>query len=91
MANHKSALKRIRQNKKRYVHNRIYRNRTRTLIKQARAAISSEELEQAREATQKAVRDLDMAASRGIIHKRNAARRKSRLMKHLASLESQAS
>jgi small subunit ribosomal protein S20 len=88
MANHKSALKRIRQNEKRRENNRTFRNRTRTLIKQARAAIASGNVEEAREATHTAVRDLDKLASRGIIHNKNAARRKSRLMSQLASLES---
>ncbi len=87
MANHKSALKRIRQNEKRRLHNRAYRNRTRTLVKKARAAIESGNLDEAREATRIAARDLDKLASRGIAHKRNAARRKSRLMKQLAVLE----
>jgi len=91
MANHKSALKRIRQNEKRRIYNRHYRNRARTLVKQARQTIQSgDDLQIAREATRKAVRDLDKAASRGVIHKRNAARRKSRLMKQLAQLEAQA-
>ena len=88
MANHKSALKRIRQNEKRRVHNRTYRNRARTLVKQARASIEDGNVEEAKEATRVAIRDLDMAASRGIIHAKNAARRKSRLMKQLAQLES---
>lgn len=88
MATHKSALKRIRQNEKRRLHNRTYRNRARTLVKQARAAIDSGDLEEARKATRVAVRDLDKLASRGVVHKRNAARRKSRLMKQLARLES---
>lgn len=89
MANHKSALKRIRQSEKRRVHNRIYRNRARTLVKQARASIDSGEVQEAIEATRQAVRDLDKAASRGIIHRNNAARRKSRLMKQLAALQAQ--
>ena len=88
MATHKSAFKRIRQNEKRRLHNRIYRNRARTLVKKARAAIASGNVEEAKAATRLAVRDLDMAASRGTIHARNAARRKSRLMKQLAQLES---
>jgi small subunit ribosomal protein S20 len=87
MANHKSAIKRIRQNEKRREHNRTYRNRARTLIKQARTAIESGNVEEAKEATRVAIRDLDMAASRGIVHAKNAARRKSRLMKQLAQLE----
>ena len=87
MANHQSALKRIRQNRKRYIHNRTFRSRTRTLVKNAESTISSGDLEAAREATQTAVRDLDKLASRGVIKKENAARRKSRLMRKLASLE----
>lgn len=89
MANHQSALKRIRQTKKRYVHNRIYRNRARTLVKKARALIDNGDVEAAREATMTAVRDLDKLASRGVVKKNNAARRKSRLMKQLAALEAQ--
>ena len=88
MANTKSALKRIRQNVKLRVHNRHYRNRTRTLIKQAREAIESGDVNEAREATDRAVRDLDKLASRGVVHKRNASRRKSRLMKQLNKLAS---
>lgn len=97
MANTKSALKRQRQNEKRRLHNRMFRNRARTLVKKARAALTvlntaadakKEEAAQSAEAAVRiAVRDLDKAASRGTIHKRNAARRKSRLMKQLAALK----
>jgi small subunit ribosomal protein S20 len=86
MANHKSALKRARQNAKRRVLNRTFRNRTRTMVKLARGAIKAGGESEAIEATRQAVRDLDKSASRGIIHKNNAARRKSRLMKTLAAL-----
>lgn len=85
MANHKSALKRHRQSEKRRVHNRIFRTRVRTLVKKARTTLHGKSVEAAQEATRTAVRDLDMAASRGTIHPRNAARRKSRLMKQLAA------
>jgi small subunit ribosomal protein S20 len=88
MANHKSALKRIRQSEKRRVYNRMFRNRARTLVKKARTTISSGDVQEAIAATRAAVRDLDMAASRGVIHPRNAARRKSRLMKQLHALQS---
>lgn len=87
MANHKSAIKRHRQSEKRRLHNRIFRTRARTLVKKARVEISGGDLEAAQEATRIAVRDLDMAASKGVIHPRNAARRKSRLMKQLAALQ----
>lgn len=86
MANHKSALKRARQNTKRRVLNRTFRNRTRTMVKLARVAIKAGGESEAIEATRQAVRDLDKSASRGIIHKNNAARRKSRLMQKLAAL-----
>jgi small subunit ribosomal protein S20 len=89
MANHKSALKRIRQNNKLRVHNRVFRNRARTLVKKARESISDGDVQEAIAATRIAVRDLDKAASRGTIHPRNAARRKSRLMKQLATLQAQ--
>lgn len=85
MANHKSALKRIRQTEKRRLYNRNYRNRARTFVKKARVAIKTGN--SAVDAVRLAVQDLDKAASRGVIHPRNAARRKSRLMKQLASLE----
>lgn len=89
MANHKSALKRMRQNAKRYVYNRTWRNRSRTMVKAARTAMAGEnvDLEVAREQVRAAVRELDKAVSRGVLHKRNAARRKSRLMRQLAQLE----
>ena len=87
MATHKSAIKRIRQNEKRRIHNRTFRNRARTLVKKARVSMQGDDLDAAREATRAAVRDLDMLASRGTIHPKNAARRKSRLMKQLAAME----
>jgi small subunit ribosomal protein S20 len=87
MPNHKSAIKRMHQNEKRRLHNKTYRSRSRTLVKKARQAIESGNVASAEEAVQAAVKDLDMAASRGVIHARNAARRKSRLMQQLASLK----
>lgn len=76
----------MRQNEKRRIRNRTFRSRTRTFVKKARAAIKTGNVSNAADAVREAIRDLDMAASRGIIHKRNAARRKSRLMKQLAAL-----
>lgn len=89
MANIKSAIKRNRQNKKRRLHNRVYRGQARTFIRDARVSLVEENLEEARQATLKAVKALDKAAEKGVIHKNNAARRKSRLMKQLAALEKQ--
>ena len=87
MANIKSAIKRNKQNEKRRQRNRIFRGRARTYVKNARDVISSENLEEARAATLQAISALDKAAEKGILHKNNAARRKSRLMKQLAALE----
>ena len=89
MANLKSAIKRNRQNKKRRLRNRVYRGEARTYIRDARASMLAENLEEARVSTLKAVKALDKAAEKGVIHKNNAARRKSRLMKQLAALEKQ--
>ena len=89
MANIKSAIKRNRQNKKRRLRNRVYRGQARTFVRDARASLVEDNLDEAREATYKAVKALDKAAEKGVIHKNNAARRKSRLMKQLAALEKQ--
>ena len=86
MANIKSQIKRNRQNEKRRVHNRVYRGRARTFVAKARTAIASETPEAAKAAVAEAISQLDRAAGKGIIHKNNAARRKSRLMKRLATL-----
>lgn len=87
MPTHQSAIKRMRQNEKRRKYNKSYRTRARKLVKEARQAIASGEVNEAEEATREAVRMLDKIASKGIIHKRNAARRKGRLMSQLADLQ----
>ena len=87
MANIKSAIKRNKQNEKRRLQNRVFRGEARTLVKKARVAIASDEKEEAKAKVLAAVKALDKAASKGVIHKNNAARRKSRLMKQLVALE----
>ena len=87
MANIKSQIKRNRQNENRRVRNRIYRGRARTFVAHARQALESDNPETAKDAVIQAVSELDKAVGKGIIHKNNAARRKSRLMKRLAALE----
>ena len=86
LANIKSAIKRNKQNEKKRVANRIYRGSARTFITVARKAVSTGAAEDAKEATATAISSLDKAVAKGVIHKNNAARRKSRLMKHLAAL-----
>ena len=89
MANIKSQIKRNKQNEKRRQRNRVYAGRARTLVKKARLSIEGKEAENAAEATRLAISALDKAAEKGTIHKNNAARRKSRLMKRLAEVQSQ--
>lgn len=86
MANIKSQIKRNKQNEKRRLRNRFFRGAARKAISKARVAIESGETPEAREAVILAVKALDKAAEKGVIHKNNAARRKSRLMKRLTAL-----
>jgi len=83
LANTKSALKQARQNEKRRLRNRIYRSAARTYVKKVRRLVEEGKLEEARVAIVSAVKALDKAAEKGILHKNNAARRKSRLFKLL--------
>ena len=86
MANIKSQIKRNKQNEKRRIRNRVFVGRARTYVKKARLAIETGGQEEAEAATLQAISALDKAAEKGVIHKNNAARRKSRLMKHLNAL-----
>lgn len=83
MANIKSSAKRARQNLKRRAHNRYYGTTARTFIKKARLQIESKDLDGAEATVQQAIKALDKAAQKGVIHANNAARRKSRLVKAL--------
>ncbi len=83
MANHKSALKRIRSSEKRRQRNRVTRGTARSAVKRARVSIGGKDMAVAAVAVGDAVSALDKAAAKGVIHKNNAARRKSRLMRQL--------
>lgn len=87
LANIRSAIKRNRQNGKRRLHNRVYRGNARTQIRKARVAIAEGNKDAAVAEVNQAIKKLDRAAAKGIIHKNNAARRKSRLVKQLATLK----
>ena len=86
MANLKSAIKRVRQNAKRRVRNRQVSSKTRTFVKRAHESIAAGDKDAATGAVNAAVRQLDRAAQKGVIHRNNSARRKSRLMKKLNAL-----
>ena len=66
--------------------NRAIRSNTRTFVAKARNTIASGDQDLASNAVKQAVKSLDKAAKRGVIHSNNAARRKSRLVKKLNSI-----
>lgn len=79
MANHKSALKRIRQNDKRRLRNRFHKVRMRTFIKKFRTAIDDGDVDAARENLAISVSLVHRTKSRGVIHRNAADRMVSRL------------
>jgi small subunit ribosomal protein S20 len=81
LANTKSAKKRIRSNERKRERNIMYRSRVKTAVKKAEQSIYSGSPDEA--VIREAISTLDKAAVKGIIHKNNAARRKSRLVKKL--------
>ncbi len=80
MANTKSAKKRIRQNKKRYLRNKAVKSQTRTAIKEYKK--HQENKEEGLRLFKTATRLIDKAASKNVFHKNKSARLKSRLYKH---------
>ncbi len=82
MANTRSAQKHVRADEKKRVRNLMVRSKVKTLLKRAERSITIGEAETI-EAVRLACAELDKAASKGVIHKNNAARRKSRLMAKL--------
>lgn len=85
MPNIKSAIKRVKVAERRRLRNRSVRSAVRTYVKTAERSIATTKVteELTAEAVAKALKELDAAASKGVLHKNNAARRKSRLMKKL--------
>jgi len=81
MANIKSQIKRNRQNEKRHLRNQAVRSSLKTATKKASTAAASGDAEATTAAVQEASRAYDKAASKGMLHKRAAARHKSRLAK----------
>lgn len=79
MASHKDALKRIKQNEKRRMRNRHHRSRMRNQVKKLRGAIEGGDQATAQEELRKAVSVIQRLASKGVIHRNQAARRVKRL------------
>lgn len=84
MPNIKSAIKRVKQEEKRHAHNRAVKSTVKTFITSAQKAIAAAPAKaETQETIKKAISELDKAVTKGVLHKNNAARRKSRLMAKL--------
>jgi small subunit ribosomal protein S20 len=81
VANTKSAKKRIRQNERRRIRNRGVRSKVRTAVKLARSTEGAE----MRTNVADAIRELDKAVTKGVLHRNTAARKKSALARRLAA------
>ena len=86
MANIKSQIKRNKQNEAAHLRNKSVKSALKTAIRSFREAVQNGDAEQARQRAQVATRKLDKAASAGVIHKNQAANRKSSISKQAASL-----
>jgi small subunit ribosomal protein S20 len=86
VANIKSQIKRNKQNEKRHQRNKAVKSELKTLVRKFREAADSGDKDTAIEASRAASRKLDKAVSKGVIHKNQAANRKSAIMKQASSL-----
>lgn len=88
MPNTKTAEKRMKQAEKRRLRNRMYKGRVKKAVRDFEATLKEGDREKALEAYSRASKELDKAASRGVLHKRTAARKKSRLAQQINTLAS---
>jgi small subunit ribosomal protein S20 len=79
LANHKSALKRARQNEVRKIRNLSYKTRSKKAVKAVRSAIAGNSGDQAKENLRTAISTLQKGTSKGVIHKNKTSRKISRL------------
>ncbi|MBI5787274.1 MAG: 30S ribosomal protein S20 [Candidatus Schekmanbacteria bacterium] len=86
MANHKAALKSLRQDEKRHERNKMVKTQVKTVAKKVLNAVEAKNLDEAKSALHTAIRTIDKACSKGVIHKNNAARKKSRLSVRVNSI-----
>ncbi|HJX32105.1 MAG TPA: 30S ribosomal protein S20 [Thermodesulfobacteriota bacterium] len=88
MATHKSALKRSKQNKEKRLRNRNVKSNLKTTMKAVSAAIEEKDPKKAQEVLSQVTPVINKAASKGVIHKKNAARKISRLTRKVNALKS---
>jgi small subunit ribosomal protein S20 len=81
MPNIKSAIKRVKVSNEQRAHNASIKSGMRTAVKNVDALVNNNEVDNAKEALTTAIKKLDKAARKGLIHKNTAARQKSRLTK----------
>jgi small subunit ribosomal protein S20 len=86
VANIKSQIKRNRQNEKRRLRNKSVKSALKTSVRKFNEAAATGDVEHATALLRDAARKLDKAASKGVIHKNQAANRKSAIAKRLSSL-----
>ncbi|MDT3767469.1 30S ribosomal protein S20 [Gleimia hominis] len=86
MANIKSQIKRNKTNEKRRLRNQSVKSELKTYVRRTREAIAAGDQEAAQEALRAAGRKLDKAASKGVIHKNQAATRQSKLAKQVNAM-----
>ncbi|MGC5166668.1 30S ribosomal protein S20 [Luteimicrobium sp. DT211] len=86
MANIKSQLKRIRTNEKARLRNKAVKSELKTYVRRVREAVAAGDKDAAATALTTASRKLDKAVSKGVIHKNQAANRKSALAKAVSTL-----
>ncbi len=86
MANHKSALKRARQNEVKRIRNKGYKTRVKKAVKEVRTALSDDSVDQAKKSFVKTVSIIQKAASKGVIHRKQASRKISRLATQINQL-----
>ncbi|MGB9661537.1 MAG: 30S ribosomal protein S20 [Moorellaceae bacterium] len=79
MANTKSAKKRIELTRKRTLRNKSIKSMVKTAIKKFEIALAGGEMEKAKEQLRQAIRTIDKAVTKGVLHPNTAARKKSRL------------
>ncbi|MGW7352551.1 30S ribosomal protein S20 [Streptomyces sp. Z26] len=87
MANIKSQIKRIKTNEKARQRNKAVKSELKTAIRRTREAVAAGDAEKANTASRDAARKLDKAVSKGVLHKNNAANKKSALAQQVASLK----
>jgi small subunit ribosomal protein S20 len=86
VANIKSQIKRNKTNEKRRLRNKSVKSELKTYVRRTREAIASGDKDKATTALQETARKLDKAVSKGVIHRNQAANRKSALAKKVAAL-----